>query len=183
MGSRTIPVVDAANADLSALGSMIDASRNAPPRISSFYGEAVKLWPAPFESDADTTLVVARISPRPTEVIYLERHFKHTQAFIPLGGKPFIAVMSPPTAANAPSLEDIKAYRFDGSAGFLMRVGTWHEFPFATLPETDIVVILRNETNRNLESAENGEALGSDLEKRNIKARLGVTLAFEIPVP
>ncbi len=120
MERRAIPVVDARTADLAALGQVIGVPERAPPRLSAFYGEAVKLWsPATFVSDADTTFTIARISPRPNEVIYLERHFKHTQAFIPLGGKPFVAVMAPPTQNGLPDPGAVKAYRFAGDAGFL----------------------------------------------------------------
>ena len=179
MEHRTIPIVDAAQADLSALGTLISARADLAPRSSSFYGDAVRLWPAHFQSDADTTFVVSRISPRPNEVVYLERHFKHTQAFIPLAGKPFIAVMAPPTGDGLPDPASAKAYRFDGTAGFSMHVGTWHEFPYAIEPDTDVIVVLRHETNRNLQAIADGEALGADLEKRNLKARLGVTLTFD----
>jgi ureidoglycolate lyase len=60
-----------------------------------------------------------------------------------------------------------------------MRIGTWHEFPFALNRPVDMIVILRNETNRDLDQLENDEAAGEDLEKRNIKARLGVMLEFD----
>jgi len=180
MSQRAIPLIDAATADLNDLGHAIGVPDGVPPRQSTFYGEAVKLWsPAAFVSDADTSLTIARISPRRNEVVFLERHFKHTQAFIPLGGKPFIAVMAPPTPDGLPDPDSVKAYRFSGNAGFLMRIGTWHEFPYAVVPDTDVIVILRNETNRNLQAIEHGEALGEDLEKRNVQIRLGVRLTFD----
>lgn len=180
MEKRAIPVVDAQAADLSPLGQVIGVPAGTPPRLSAFYGGAVKLWsPATFVSDADTTFTLARISPRANEVVYLERHFKHTQAFIPLGGKPFIAVMAPPTADGLPDPGAVKAYRFSGDAGFMMHVGTWHEFPFALVPDTDVIVVLRNETNRNLQAIAHGEALGADLEKRNLQVRLELALSFD----
>lgn len=182
MEKRAIPVVDARSADLSTLGQLIGVPEAVPPRVSAFYGEAVKLWaPATFVSDADTTFALARISPRPNEVTYLERHFKHTQAFIPLGGKPFVAVMAPPTGNGLPDPASVKAYHFPGDTGFMMHVGTWHEFPFAVVPNTDVIVVLRNETNRDLQAIEHGEALGADLEKRNLQVRLDVLLGFDSP--
>ena len=60
----------------------------------------------------------------------------------------------------------------------MMHLGTWHEFPFALESAADMVVILRNETNRNLDAVADGEAVGEDLEKRNMKRRYGVTLRF-----
>ncbi len=176
----TIPLVDASVADLSALGQVIGVPPGVLHRSTAFYGDAVKLWsPVDFISDADTTLSVARIEPRPNEIVYLERHFKHTQAFIPLGGKSFVAVMAPATAGGLPDPALIGAYLFRGDTGFLMRIGTWHEFPFALVPETDVIVILRNQTSRNLTEIEDGEAMGADLEKRNLQARLDLVLTFD----
>ena len=57
-----------------------------------------------------------------------------------------------------------------------MHVGTWHEFPFALESTADMVVVLRNETNRNLDAIADGEAVGEDLEKRNIGKRFGLRL-------
>ena len=64
----------------------------------------------------------------------------------------------------------------------MMHVGTSHEFPFALHRPADLIVILRNETNRNLDAIQDGEAVGEDLEKRNIRRRFGVTLRFALPV-
>jgi ureidoglycolate lyase len=58
----------------------------------------------------------------------------------------------------------------------MMHVGTWHEFPFAVDAPVDLVVVLRNETNRNLDAVENGEAVGEDLQKRNVARRFGDVL-------
>lgn len=178
---QAIRLVEASAADLSALGQVIGVPTGVAHRSSGFYGDAVKLWsPVDFVSDSDTTLSVARIEPRANEIVYLERHFKHTQAFIPLGGKPFVAVMAPATVEGLPDPATAKAYLFRGDAGFLMRIGTWHEFPFALVPETDVIIILRNQTSRNLTAVEHGEAIGADLEKRNLQARLDRVLTFDI---
>lgn len=184
MRETTIPTVDAASADLAALGHVIGIPAGVAPRTSDFYGDAVRLWKVDgFASDADTTLTVARLTPRPPEVRFLERHFKHTQAFIPLGNKPYVVVMAPPTPDGLPAPADVKAYRFPGNTGFLMHVGTWHEFPFALEPDTDVIVVLRHETNRNLQQIEHGEARGADLEKRNLQMRFGTTLRFGHTAP
>jgi len=179
MRETIIPVVDAAKADVASLGQAIGIPASVAPRASSFYGNAVRLWDIDgFVSDADTTLTVARLTPRPPEIRFLERHFKHTQAFIPLGGKPYIVVMAPPTPDGLPDPKAVKAYRFSGGTGFLMHIGTWHEFPFALESDTDLIVLLRHETNRDLRQIEHGEARGADLEKRNLQARFGTTLRF-----
>ncbi len=163
---------------LQPYGVMLGASMSTPRR-SAFYGESVELWsPGEFRSDADTCLSVARVHPRVNEVTWMERHFKHTQAFIPMGGTPFAMVLGAPTATNVPDPDSVRAFRFDGGSGLMMRIGTWHEFPFALGRPADLVVVLRNETNRDLEMKENDEAVGGDLEKRNVRARLGLTFLF-----
>ncbi len=179
--TRLLPLELASAATLAPYGVMIGADNTTAPRISSFYRDAVELWtPGQFVSDADTTLSVARVHPRSCEVIWMERHFRHTQCFIPIGGKPFAVVMGAPTEHGAPNPDTVRAFHFDGSAGFMMHIGTWHEFPFALDEAVDVLVILRNETNRDLELRADDEALGGDLEKRNMRVRLGYSFSFQL---
>ena len=67
---------------------------------------------------------------RPLRVSWMERHFLHTQTFFPLGA-PFVAVLAPPGEGELPDLDAARAFVFDGSAGLMLHLGTWHEFPFA----------------------------------------------------
>jgi ureidoglycolate lyase len=124
---------------------------------------------------------LARVSPREPRVTWMERHFKHTQTFIPLGGKPFIMVLAPPGEGDLPNPDDVRAMQFDGQAGFMMHLKTWHEFPFAIQANTDVIVVLRNETMSDLQQLEDDEAVGDDLEKRHMGKRLGVRFEFEMP--
>ena len=176
---RTLALETATREALEPYGTLFGVDHSSPPRHSAFYGDKVELWsPGEFRSDADTCLSLARVHRRPNEVVWMERHFKHTQAFLPLGGAPFAVVVGAPTNLSQPDPDSVRAFRFDGSAGFMMHIGTWHEFPFALDQSADMIVVLRNETNRNLEVRENDEALGGDLEKRNLKVRLGYTFRF-----
>jgi len=112
----------------------------------------------------------------------MERHFKHTQAFISLGSKPFVAVLAPPNSSDTPDLDKVEAFLFDGQAGFVMHVGTWHEFPFAMLDDTNLVVILRKEATEGLirDNVIQDEALGPDLDKKDLQARFGITFRIEV---
>jgi ureidoglycolate lyase len=168
---------------LAPYGQILGAGTGARVGVSDFYEGAVAVSaPVDFKSDEDTCLSLATLQPRPFEIKYLERHFKHTQTFIPLGGKPFVAVFGAPTEGEMPDLEGLEAFRFDGQSGFTMRIGTWHEFPFAIEPETNMVGILRSETTRSLASdnVKNNEAQGPDLDKKNLVQRSGVI--FEIAI-
>lgn len=180
---RTLQTKPATPEALAPYGKILGAGTGAPAGVSDFYdGKIAVSAPVDFVSDEDTCLSLATLQPRIFELKYLERHFKHTQTFIPLGGKPFVAVFGAPTDSEMPDLDKLEAFRFDGSAGFTMHIGTWHEFPFALEADTDMVVILRNETTRNLSTAnvENNEAHGPDLDKKNLAQRVGTI--FEIAV-
>ena len=110
--------------------------------------------------------------------MWMERHFKHTQTFIPLRGSPYVMVLGAPTPTHQPDPATVRAFAFDGSSGCMLHVGTWHEFPFAAAEQAEFVVILRRETQANLEVRDNDEAVGDDLEKRNLALRLG--FGFEV---
>lgn len=150
-----------------------------------YYGGAVAVSrPVAFDCDASgTELSLASLRRRPLRVRYLERHFLHTQTFISLGGKPFVAVLAPACDDELPALESVRAFHFDGSAGLCLDVGTWHEFPFAYDDDTHIVVILSRQVTEDLRTpAANGiEAFGPDLDKKDITLRTGVE--FEIVIP
>lgn len=182
MNYRDLRLEDADAISIAPFGELLGVGRGRPTSRTRFYDDAVELVDkAPFVSDADTCLSIARVRPRPFEVTWMERHFKHTQVFLPLSGQPFAVVMAPPTAGKLPDLDAVRAFRFAGDCGFMMHLGTWHEFPFALHSPADMVVILRNETNRNLDAVEDGEAVGEDLEKRNLRRRFALTLRFALP--
>jgi ureidoglycolate lyase len=183
MTFRDLPLEDATAASVAPFGELLGVDRGRPSMRTRFYDDAVEIVEkAPLVSDSDTCLSIARVRPRPFEVTWMERHFKHTQVFLPLNRESFAVVLAPPTpSGNLPDLAAVRAFRFAGDCGLLMHLGTWHEFPFALVAPADMVVVLRNETNRNLDAIEDGEAVGEDLEKRNVRRRFGVTLRFSPP--
>ena len=157
-----------------------------------FYGREVRVTqPAQFRSNEDTCLNLVSFTERALEVRWMEYHSKHTQTFIPLSGKPFYMVLGKPTrrrpdgtidadAPDRPDLDDVQCFHFDGSAGIVMHVGTWHEVPFPLDGDTHFVCICTNETNDNLEHQDaNGESQGGDLDKVRIERRFGHRLVIE----
>lgn len=157
-----------------------------------FYGRDVRVTqPAQFHSNADTCLNLLAFKDRPLVVRWMEYHTKHTQTFIPLSGKPFYMVLGKPTQRRPdgsfdasqrpnPDLDDVKCFYFDGSAGIVMHVGTWHEVPFPIDGDTNFIVICTNETNDNLEQQDsNGESQGGDLDKVRIERRFGHRIVIE----
>jgi ureidoglycolate lyase len=118
---------------------------------------------------------------RPMEVRWMERHFKHTQTFIPLGGRPFVVAMAPPNCRELPDLDQVRAFRFDGQAGFMLRIGTWHEFPFPLDDQTHLIVVLRKEATDGLvrDMVVQDEARSGDLDKKDLLHRCRVTFRIE----
>jgi ureidoglycolate lyase len=179
----TLAVQQATPEALAPFGQVIGRQDAVKPVSVDFYKGAVLMsYPARFMCEHPVELTLAQLDRRPGEVRYMERHFQHTQAFLPLGGKPFIAVMAPPTDGDLPDLAQVRAFRFDGSAGFAMHIGTWHEFPFAVEDGTDLVVILSSQTGYDLKTkdAVTEEAHGPDLDKKDIVARTGHVFRFDI---
>jgi ureidoglycolate lyase len=157
-----------------------------------FYGKEVRVsQPAHFRSNDDTCLNLVSFAPRPLRVRWMEYHSKHTQTFISLSGKPFYMVLGKPTRRRpdgswdesqppVPNLDDVRCFYFDGSAGIVMHVGTWHEVPFPLDGDTHFVCICTNETNTDLEAQNSiGEALGGDLDKVKMDLRFGHSLVIE----
>ena len=79
--------------------------------------------------DADTDAGISIVRSRtPTELPHrfdlVERHPLGSQAFIPLGGFPFIVVVGPPGESIDPA--DLRAFVTNGSQGVNYHRGTWH---------------------------------------------------------
>ncbi len=177
----TLNVVPASAENLAPFGEIIGPSSGAKSVDVDFYKGAISMsYPARFECDHPVEITMASMSPRPFEVRYMERHFQHTQAFIPLGSKPFIAVMAPATDGELPDPEQVRAFLFDGQEGFSMHRGTWHEFPFALEDETNMLVLLSSQTGYDLHNKDmdTEEAFGPDLDKKDIRSRTGTLFRF-----
>lgn len=176
-GTRTLPVEAATNANTAPFGVILGPGADSPVITSAFYGPALSMKkPATFVADATLEITVATLRRRPLAASWMERHFLHTQTFIPLGGRPFLLILAPPNDAALPDLDQARALLFDGGAGFCMHLGTWHEFPLALVDETSLLILIRRDTARDLKRQEGNEAHGPDLDKKDILARTGVRL-------
>jgi ureidoglycolate lyase len=180
---RVLKVKPATAAALKPYGEVLGFDPSVPPMPIDFYdGKAKVRRVVNFVSDGQTEMPVVTLQRRPLEVRWMERHFKHTQAFISLGSKPFICVFAPPNDKETPDLDKVEAFIFDGIAGFVMHQGTWHEFPFAVLDDTNLVVILRKEATEGLvrDNVIQDEARGPDLDKKDLQARFNITFKLEL---
>ncbi|MBT5204888.1 MAG: ureidoglycolate hydrolase, partial [Gammaproteobacteria bacterium] len=87
-----------------------------------------------------------------------------------------------PNEAEVADLDRVEAFLFDGSAGFTMKLGTWHEFPFAVQDDTNLIVVLRKEATDGLirDNVIQDEAQSPDLDKKDLLARSNVVFQFEV---
>ncbi len=179
---RRVKVEVATPDSTAAFGTLLGRKPEMNVMPVSFYGDRViTSRPVDYSCETRTELSLAMLKVRPFRVQYLERHFGHTQTFIPLGGKPFAAVFAPPSDGELPDLDAVRAFRFDGSAGFCLHVGTWHEFPFPLVDDTDVIVVISSQTSHDLrQRATNGiESFGPDLDKKDMTLRYGTVIELE----
>ena len=179
---RTIKIQTPTLEKLKPYGIVLGYNPTVEPLPIDFYGGGAKVRRlGAFEAPTMPEMPVVTVQRRPLMVNLMERHQLHTQAFIPLGGVPFIACFAPPNDGPLPDLDKVEAFQFDGQAGFMMHKGTWHDFPFAVVDGTNLLVILTKQATEGLKSDNvyEGEAIGPDIEKMDIGRRLGVHLKLE----
>jgi ureidoglycolate lyase len=182
---RHLPLERANAEGLKPFGTVLGRPDEAGSTPSNFYSQIRMSYPVDFKCDHPVDLSLATLRRREGEVRYLERHFQHTQTFIPLGAKPFVMVMTPPSGGDMPELSAARAFYFDGRQGLTLHLGVWHEFPFAVEDDTDIMVVLSSQTGYDLTTKDplTQEALGPDLDKKDIAARTGVILCVDLDGP
>jgi ureidoglycolate lyase len=90
---------------------------------------------------------------RPLHITHLHRHIKSTQALIPLGGKPCLVVVAPPSTdlCSAEELSQVKAFINDGSFGVNLALGTWHMAPLPLGADVCVVTIQGEHASADLE--------------------------------
>ena len=77
----------------------------------------------------------------PLALRVIERHPLGTQAFVPLSGRPWIAVVGAPGPTPAP--EALVAFLCRGDQGLQYAPGTWHHPLIALEAESDFLVVDR----------------------------------------
>jgi len=98
------------------------------------------------QSDAQVILSIFRGRPRPFTVAMLERHPLGSQAFMPLGAAPWLAV-----AALEPTPEACRLFMVNGGQGLQYGRGVWHH-PLLVLDEAqDFLVVDRKGEGENLD--------------------------------
>ena len=98
------------------------------------------------KSDDRVIMSIFRGRPRPLSAAMLERHPLGSQAFIPLGGRPWLVVV-----AEKPDRAALRAFYCGGDQGVNYHANIWHH-PLLVLGETqDFLVVDRAGQGSNLE--------------------------------
>lgn len=119
-----------------------------PERSPDIAGQHNRYWDhaVPFRVRGAPQVGFLEVYWRPLVVTTLERHLLHTQAFIPLEGKPLIQAVAPPSTRCTPDPREVRAFLLDGSAGVLLHEGTWHHLFFPLVPKAHVVLLLQEGT-------------------------------------
>jgi ureidoglycolate lyase len=101
---------------------------------------------ARLEPGADGRVIVSifRGLPRalPFTVSMMERHPRASQAFMPLGGRPYLVVVAPP--GEAPTAHTLRCFLAEAGQGVNYAPGTWHHPLLALQAVSDFLVLDRS---------------------------------------
>lgn len=78
--------------------------------------------------------------PMPIQIRVLERHPLSSQAFFPLGPRPYLVVVAPPGDLDENA---IRVFLAQPGQGVNYHAGTWHHFCLALEAESDFLVVDR----------------------------------------
>jgi ureidoglycolate lyase len=141
--TRTIQIESLTAQTFAPFGAII-----APPdREPDITTEFNRYWDgaAPFRVQGVPQIAFLRVFQRSLVVPSFERHFTHTQAFIPLRGHPLVFVLAPPSEGE-PDLDRVRAFLLDGTTGVVLHEGTWHHLLFPLVPEAHVLLLLQEGT-------------------------------------
>jgi len=173
MFERTLRVEVATPASVAPYGAFIGTDLSRPPFAEwpgvTVYGKV----PITVGSGGEILHVRMNAAVFPARIAILERHFAHTQTYLPANGRPFVMVLGEEVEDALPKFSALRAFLFQDGAGIAMHPGIWHEFPLALEDDTRFTVILREESHINLIEAPPypWDARGPDLERFDITPR------------
>lgn len=146
----------------------------------------VDVFRADFHTNRPMEWLLTRNDVRDFRILYLERHMELTQAFISLGGKPFIQTVAAPDARledDVPALDEIKAFMVPGDVATNMHPGTWHEPPFGLVDGQTFLYTSHADLTAGLGADRDAkDSIGEkDVDKRNITEHAGYELRIALP--
>lgn len=156
------------------------------PLPTGLYPGVQVFIPASIHAETDIEWMLTRTDVREFRVVFLERHMQLSQAFIPLGGDPFLSVVAPADAREEddfPALDEIRAFIVPGNCGIQIDPGVWHEPPFGLVNGSLQLLTSHQNLTRGLRSGlnERREIAQLDVEKRNVVERTGRIVRIGLP--
>ena len=126
-------------------GDVIEARPETAVEINAGYTTRFHAL-ATAETDDKVIMSIFQGRPRPLEAAMLERHPLGSQAFVPLGGQPWLVVVAKQADPTA-----LRAFLCRGDQGVNYRAGVWHH-PLLVLGDAqDFLVVDRAGQGQNLE--------------------------------
>jgi len=176
-----VPLLDATPENLAEYGVMIGEAVHRPGLSIPFYkGSVEEGQNLDFEYTGRAVVRTARISPRSSEVTWLERHLNMTQIFVGLGSIPFAMVLGKPnqgSGENIPRLEDVRVFRIPAGQGVMIHAGTWHDFPMSIGDPVTVMTMNSDEVVTALANAQAADEMDDgDVYKIDIQRRTGRVL-------
>lgn len=180
---RTIIVEPATPSAVMAYGDFVGAHPDVP-EFASWPGTTIH-GGLPLTIGEKAELLLVDMAPRtfPLRCSLMERHSGHTQTYLSFNGKPFVMLLGEPTADDLPDYATLRAFRFDGASGIILRTDVWHDFPYALEEHTQFAVVLDalSHINENTSLAHRYDADGPDLQRRGLIDRAVIHVAFRAP--
>lgn len=155
-------------------------------RTTAMYAGITLYSPGAIQADTDLEWLFTRTDVREFRLLYLERHMLLGQAFIPVGGDPFLLVVAPADAREEdgfPVFDDIRAFIVPGNRGVQVDAGVWHEPPFGLVDGSCQLLTSHRKLTQGLHEGlnRNREIAQLDVEKRNLTDRTGKILKITLP--
>jgi ureidoglycolate lyase len=179
----TVPVKNATESALTPYGIFLGESVHRPGLPIPFYQGAVEEGAnLDFVSSGRSVIRTARISPRDSEVVWLEYHAVLTQVFVGLGTHPFVIVLGEPTDGDLiPDFNRVEAFYFPPGHGIMLRQGVWHDFPMAVSKPITVLTINSEEVVEALATQPfPGDMNRGDVYKIHVKKHTGKQLRVKI---
>lgn len=127
-------------------GTVIEADPSTAVEINTGYTTRFHALAEAAVGDGQAIISIFRGRPRELDIAMLERHPLGSQAFVPLGGKPWLAVV-----ADSPDLAKCRAFHCQGNQGLQYDVNVWHH-PLLVLGDAqDFLIVDRAGDGNNLE--------------------------------
>lgn len=130
-------------------GQIVGAGTQPPTPQGSGISEA---WTVDFHTEGTPRVQITRAPFQGYVFSKLERHFTHTKVAVPLAGSPAVVAVARPTdpvdRGSIPDPEEVRAFLFDGTKGYILKKATWHSVDRYPLypPATIFVVFGDHET-------------------------------------